>query len=139
MGKTPYNNGGKEDAFNARGAEDKESDGQASQRQGDYNNDAFEPEVQHDTRAARAQAQQSPDHTTQEHNEQQQCLPPWGQQCATTTPSTGNTAYSGLANMLMQGRPRLTNKNKISSKLKWQSTSAKDKEKIENSLEMYYK
>jgi hypothetical protein len=68
-GKTPYNNGGKEDACNARGAEDKESDGQASQCQGDYDNDAFEPEVGHNTRGARAQAQQSPDHATQEHNE----------------------------------------------------------------------
>jgi hypothetical protein len=68
-GKTPYNNGGEEDAFNAGGAEDKESDGRASQRQGDYDDDAFKPEVQHDTRAARAQAQQSPDHAAQEHNE----------------------------------------------------------------------
>jgi hypothetical protein len=30
LGKTPYNNGGKEDAFNAGGAEDKESDNPAS-------------------------------------------------------------------------------------------------------------
>ncbi len=130
MGKTPYNNGGKEDAFNAEGAEDKESDGQASQRQGDYDDDAFKPEVQHNTRAARAQAQRSPDHAAQEHNERQQVLPPWGQQCATTTPSTGDTAYSGLANMLAWGGPRLTDKNKISSELNWQPTSAKDKEKI---------
>ncbi len=68
-GKTPFNNGGKEDTFNAGGAEDEESDGQASQRQGDYDNNAFEPEVQHDTRAARVQAQQSQDHAAQEHNE----------------------------------------------------------------------
>ncbi len=62
-GKTPYNNGGEEGAFNAGGAEDEESDGPASQRQGDYNNDAFKPEGRHGTRAARAQAHQSSDHT----------------------------------------------------------------------------
>jgi hypothetical protein len=67
-GKTPYNNGGKEDAFNAGGAEDKESDGPASQRQGDYNNNAFEPEGQHNMRAGRAQAHQSPDHAAKEYN-----------------------------------------------------------------------
>jgi hypothetical protein len=66
-GKTPYNNGGKEDAFNTGGTENEESDGQASQRQGNYDDNAFEPEVQHDIRAAMAQAQQSPDHITQEH------------------------------------------------------------------------
>jgi hypothetical protein len=68
LGKTPYNNGGEEDAFNAGGAEDKESDGQASQHQGDYDDNAFEPEVQHNMRAVRGQAQQSPDHAAQERN-----------------------------------------------------------------------
>jgi hypothetical protein len=41
------------------------------------------------------------------HNEQQQVLPPWGQQrvttTATATPATGDTAYSGLADMLLWG------------------------------------
>ncbi len=68
LGKIPYNNGGKEDAFNAGGAEDEESDGPASQRQGDNDNDAFKPEGRHNTRAARVQAQQSPDHAAQKYN-----------------------------------------------------------------------
>ncbi len=34
--------------------------------------------------------------------------------------------------MLARGGPHLTDKNKISSELKWQPTSAKDKEKIKN-------
>ncbi len=68
-GKTPYNNGGEEDSFNAGGAEDEESDVPASQRQGDYDNNAFEPEGQHDMRAARAQAHRSPDHAAKEYNE----------------------------------------------------------------------
>ncbi len=138
-GKTPYNNGGKEDAFNAGGPEDEESDGPASQRQGDYNNDALKPEGQHGTRAARAQAHQSPDHTAQEYNKGQQILPPWGQQrattTATTTPAMGNTAYLGLADMLSREGPRLTNKSKISSELKWQPTSGMNKDKIKKNLE----
>jgi hypothetical protein len=69
LDKTPYNNGGKEDAFNAGSTEDEESDGPASQRQGDYNNDALEQEGRHNMMAARAQAHQSPDHAAKEYNE----------------------------------------------------------------------
>jgi hypothetical protein len=46
----------------------------------------------------------------------------------TATPATGKTAYSGLTDMLDRGVARLTDKNKISSELKWQATSGKDKE-----------
>jgi hypothetical protein len=52
----------------------------------------------------------------------------------TTTPATGDTAYLGLADMLSRGGSRLTNKSKISSKLKWQPTSGKDKDKIKKIL-----
>jgi hypothetical protein len=53
---------------------------------------------------------------------------------ATTTPATGNTAYLGLADMLSRGGPRLTDRSKISSELKWQSTNGKDKDKIKKFL-----
>jgi hypothetical protein len=60
---------------------------------------------------------------------------PRGDSNVTTTPATGDTAYSGLADMLSRGGPRLTNRSKISSELKWQPTSGKDKDKIKKILE----
>ncbi len=47
----------------------------------------------------------------------------------------GNTAYSRLANTLSQGGARLIDKVKISSELKWQPTSGKDKNKIKKILQ----
>jgi hypothetical protein len=53
----------------------------------------------------------------------------------TTTPATGETAYLGLTDMLDRGVARLTDKNKISSELKWQPTNGKDKETSKKFLE----
>jgi hypothetical protein len=50
----------------------------------------------------------------------------------TTTPAMGKTAYLGLTNMLDWGVAHLTDKNKISSELKWQPTSGKDNETSKN-------
>ena len=52
-----------------------------------------------------------------------------------TTPAMGKTAYSGLTDILDRGVARLTDKNKISSKLKWQPTNGKYKETSKKFLE----
>jgi hypothetical protein len=84
-GKTPYKNENEVDAFDPKeanrdppeGSQDQESDNQASQRQGEEDDDTFEPDKgRHDTRAARALLLKSPD----------QVIPPRGQQ-GTTTPA----------------------------------------------------
>jgi hypothetical protein len=81
-------------------------------------------------RVARAQQQQSADNVAQAKYAQHQ--PTWGQPLmaptTATTPAMGKTAYLGLTDMLNRGVAHLTDKNKISSELKWQPTSGKDKE-----------
>ncbi len=135
MGKTPYWDD--EDPFNARGIGDNKSDGIASQSQGDDKDNVVEPDGPHDMRAARAQQQQSADNAAQAKYARHQ--PTWGQPLVTptttTTPATGKTAYLGLTDRLDWGVARLTDKNKISSKLKCQPTSGKDKETSKKILE----
>ncbi len=67
-----------------------------------------------------------------------QVIPPRGQQETTTpaftTPAPETSDYLGLANMLENGGPRITDKSKISVELKWQATIAKNKEKIKKFL-----
>ncbi len=67
-----------------------------------------------------------------------QVIPPQGQQGTTTpaftTPAPETSDYSGLADMLKNEGPRITNKRKTSAELKWQATIAKDKEKIKKFL-----
>jgi hypothetical protein len=136
-GETPYKNEDEEDAFNPKNAngnppkgnQDQESDDQASQHQGEEDDDTFESDKEcHDTRAARALLLKSPD----------QVIPPQGQQGTTTpaftTPALETSDYLGLADMLKNGGPRITNKSKTSAELQWQASIAKDKEKIKKFL-----
>jgi hypothetical protein len=93
-------------------------------------NDAFAQEGHHDTRASRQQ--KSPNNV--EWAQDDQCQPTWEQQLpaittTTTTPAMVKGAYSGLTDMLDRGEARLSDRNKISSELKWQPKIGKDKEK----------
>ena len=99
-------------------------------------NDVFAQEGHHDTRASRQQ--KSPNNA--EWAQDNQCQPTWEQQLptittTTTTPAMVKGAYSSLTNMLDRGEARLSDRNKISSELKWQPKNGKDKEKNKKFLE----
>ncbi len=135
--KTPYENEDEEDAFDPKdangdppkGNQDQESKDQTSQHRGEEDDDTFKPDKgHHDSRAARALLLKSPDRV----------IPPQGQQGMTTpafiTPAPETSSYLGLADMLENGGPCITDKSKISAELKWQATISKDKEKIKKIL-----